>query len=414
MQCPHCGASVQGDGRFCPQCGKPFANVMTDEPPRVPPRKRHVVRWVFATFVVVAIAAFALAAVGVIPRFWTFVFPSGESAKQAAHDQWEVADEESGIQVPDGDLTGVDPESVRRTLEEAGFTDVEIEWRYAFDVYGDEERDGRVDRTVVKDGTDLEVGEHLKESTPIIITALRAPSKDGVHDRMGDATNIQTRLSDDPTWFDGTWRGTQVEAANTDFNTSKCDADTRSDMMPEVVISDANGTALTLRANVKALMHYHNNDKPRTYDSDDDEFEDVGRLNGSGTIVMGHGEAYHRKVLYQELTDITRQETDEEGNKNEVKHNVSLYLALNSDLNGDMSDEEIADILDEILGDDVSKEFEDEEEALDAFQTALEKSDHIWMMLAVLQNHGDVWGGDVVEGYRLQKESSTTSTAAEE
>ena len=119
-------------------------------------------------------------------------------------------------------------------------------------------------------------------------------------------------------------------------------------------------------------------------------------------------------MLDQELTDITRQETDEEGNKNEVKHNVSLYLALNSDLNGDMSDEEIADTLDEILGDDVSKEFEDEEEALDAFQTALEKSDHIWMMLAVLQNHGDVWGGDVVEGYRLQKESSTTSTAAGE
>ena len=422
MHCSNCGASVPENAKFCSHCGSPLRAtqpaqptqpVQPAQPAKSPRKKRHVVRWVLLTLLVAAILAFALAAVGIIPRFWSFASSNG-GGEQATHDKWAAQDEETGVQVPETELTGVDPDSVRRTLEGAGFTDVKVEWFYDFDVYGDDTRDKRASQTTIKDGPDLKPGEFLQESTPIVVKALKAPGRDGIRQRIQDATNIENKLANDSTSLEGTWHGTRVESGDSDLNTSKCDADTRDDMMPIVTISDANNTALTVRANVQALMHYHSNDKPRTYDSNDDKFEDLGRLTGSDSIVMGHGEYSGHKVLYQELPAIMHPEQDDKGEAKDVEHTVSLHLAINSDLDKNMNDEELVSILSDVLGDDASKEFESEDEALDALQAALENSDHTWLTLVVDQNHGGILGSRFVEGYRLEKESSAPESATAE
>ena len=369
------------------------------------PRKRRP-RWALRIGIVVLLLValvFAGTAIGIIPRFWKVFFPSGD--KEATEKTWSAREGE-GVTVPNEKFEGLGENSVRTTLENAGFNAdaIKIEERYSFDVYGDDERDGLVDRVCIEtaEGPELEAGETFKSDTPIVIVTLIAPSDSDMQNRTNDETNLEKRLKDDPKWFEGSWVGYELVTFNDDasWNNAKCNAGSDSSYFPRLEISNPNATSLTANVSAQALMHYHSNDQPRSYDSTVDQYEDIGRLAGESTFVMGYDTG--KDGLYQGFDDIVYREGEDE-----VPHKVAITLEFcTRDM--DMGDtlEEKADFMEDLLDDDFSKEFESIDEAMDAYGKALNDKHKVGFAVHILQSHNY---SNIGETYMLERASETQS-----
>ena len=430
MVCPQCGANTKPTSRFCPKCGhrlngqpepqgnqgseaqeagtwqEPPSNAPATPPANTPPtntppqypaasarKKRSKMPMMIVGVVLLgAILIFAGFGLGIVPRFWESQ-GNGEDGGVQAH-----VDEENGIPLPN--LEGCSESEARKRIEDEGLTAGKTIEHYSF--AADSNNADKVMYAMV-DGQKCSYSQKLKPNTVVDIVFVRRPNVGETTEYVKSKLQIEQWLKDDPSYFEGTWVYdmdlTKLEGTNYERN-SNCDASSDNGRTPVLTIKKTMPDITNADVTLKALMHLHPNEKiGRHYGASDDMYEDVvSYFNVQGSTLVCSYEK-DKKVLYW---GDEKELVDKQGTKDEKKIKYTFGFGFLTACDVEPDEEGIK----KVMGDDIAREYETEEEAMDAVVKACRRESYL--VLSVVQDYN----GPRTEICKMKKadEGSTTNS----
>ncbi len=391
MQCPNCHTQQPDNINFCGQCGYPLHGSVrpvgaaptgqsTPQTAGKPVKKRSkapvIIGGVLLLAIILVFAGFAL---GLVPRFWT--------SPDTKEDEFaEYVDEANGIEVPD--LSGLSESEATYQLEELGFEKQDVVVKYSYAV--SDEDAGMVDRTEPAAGT------KLKEGSPVNLVVLQLPNINDAKQYASEQNTITAWINDDPDQVIGSWEGEIIVGSDRAESEGHSNCDAGKNYPAKITIDSVDGTVMNADVSCTALFHLHDNGgNARHFSAADDRYEDVAKYLGYTEGLVMTLDRDH-DILDWGVDNATISLPGEAGEMEDHQIAFGLKLYVSNDLEGDDSE-----VIEELLGDDVAKEFDEEEDAQEALAQALKKKSYL--VLEVGQSFGSGWGNKRAETFRLSR-----------
>ena len=402
MICPQCGANTKPNSRFCPMCGHQFSDqsepqghhgnqASSANTPPTPPvtsakKTRSKLPLAIACVVLLGgVLVFAGFGIGLVPRFWESK-DKIENSGVNGH-----TDEENGIALPN--LEECTESEAFKRIEDAGLKKGKTIEHYTF--AADSSSADNVIYAMV-DGQMCPYSQKLKEGTEVDVVVFRRPDLYKTKQYVDEKLQIDNWMVDDPSYFEGKW---VYDQDLRDHRNSNCDASSDEGRTPVLTIDKANPNVQSTDVHLQTLLHLHSNDtNSRHYGASDDKYEDVGQyFNYPGdTLVCSFGDFESvRSFYWREKKELVDTSSKDEA---KIQYEFGVGFAISSDTPTD------EDGLKKLMGDDIAKEYETEEEAMDAVVKAYRDKAHL--VLCVTQRYGD----SRVEVFQMKKADGDGTT----